>query len=585
MTTAQAPDKTTGMTPSHNSNNETTTTTETTKQKNHVDDDDDDDDDDDSLSLTYLSGFGNELSSEVIPGAIPLHRNTPRMTPYRLYTEQLSGTAFTAPRARNRRTWLYRIQPLVLTTTHSPSGTTTTTASDTTTIANDAPTTNTQSGTTITTATTLKTITTTTTTTIASTTTTSPWFLGKCDPATCQAAVDPIRWNPLQGGDGRTTTSSSTKQVDTTVGSAPKVSSGSSNTTVDFLDGFYLLACAGEPRNRVKIYQYRFPTTKSTTSRCLYNTDGDWLMVPHRGTLLVTTELGRMHVSPREIAMIPRNIVFQLTSSTTVTNDDDDESPEMAMCAGYVLEVDSPTGLELPERGPIGANGLANPRDFLHPTAWCVDQANYNNMEFEIWTKHEEQLYQRIIPHSPFNVVGWHGNYLPYKYHLNHFCAVNSVTYDHLDPSVYTVLTCPSAIHGTALADVVVFPPRMVATDSNTLRPPWFHRNVMSEFMGLIDGSYDAKQGSGFQPGGASLHNLGTPHGPDAATYHNAVDDPCDTPIRLDKGMAFMFETYLPLKINPNLHHYQTDYVHCWQGLTDQFTGWDQIPPNNETKR
>lgn len=436
-------------------------------------------------SLEYLSGFGNELSSEAIPGAVPLGRNNPRVAPYGLYTEQLSGTAFTAPRSRNRRTWLYRIQPIVV--QHA---------------SRDL----------------------------------SQW-LGKCDPATCQATVDPIRWDPIK----------EVKEYE----------------NQDFIDTFHLMAQAGSPKNRISIYQYhgRFAPTK----RHLSNADGDWLIVPNMGTVKVFTELGRLIVAPREIVVVPRNIVFQLESDT--------------VCSGYVLEVDSATGLELPERGPIGANGLANARDFLHPTAWCVRKNEYRNGSFEIYTKQEEKLYARTIDHSPFNVVGWHGNYLPYKYDLNRFCAVNSVTYDHMDPSIYTVLTCSSPIAGTALADFVIFPPRVLATDEETFRPPWFHRNCMSEYMGLIDGSYDAKEG-GFVPGGASLHNLGTPHGPDAATHVKAVNDPCEAPVRMDQGMAFMFETYLPLKVSPGaMGRTQPKYLSCWHGLHDDFTGWDVIEP------
>jgi len=196
------------------------------------------------------------------------------------------------------------------------------------------------------------------------------------------------------------------------------------------------------------------------------------------------------------------------------------------------------------------------------------------------------RLFDKPSDHSPYNVVAWHGNYLPYKYDLRKFCAVNSVTYDHLDPSIYTVLTCQSDLPGTALADFVIFPPRIMATDDDTFRPPWFHRNTMSEFMGLIWGQYDAKEG--FRPGGASLHNTMTPHGPDEHTYQKAVEGDCSAPTKFDAGLAFMFESCLPMKVSPQAlaptsspctsQWLDAEYAECWQGLSaDQFTGWDEL--------
>jgi homogentisate 1,2-dioxygenase len=603
-----------------------------------IDDYDDDDNDDDPCGFRYLPGFGNELSSEVLPGAVPVGRNNPRVVNYGLYTEQLSGTSFTTTRHRNRRTWLYRIQPLLATMTvveqnhHGlPAGM-------------------------------------------------SP-FLGKCDPATCVSVVDPIRWNPLFVGGGRGSTatgSSSTSDASGTgtaaaaTTSAPTTTKNDDQTTTtttairpndadddhdhdddakeeeeedqegggeeeDFLDGFYLMACAGEPRNRLAIYQYRFPAgsgggdgrpnqnnNQNTIQRFLSNTDGDWLIVPQHGSLVVTTELGRLYVAPREICVVPRNIYFQLTGAATTTMasrgggavttaeekeaEPASEQTTKAFCTGYVLEVDSPLGWELPERGVLGANGLANARDFLYPTAYCAadptttataDPTDRPIKLYHLYTKQNERLSVRTITHHPCNVVGWHGNYLPYKYHLDRFCAMNSVTYDHPDPSIHTVLTCASPVPGTALADFVVFVPHrnLTATDNDTYRPPWFHRNVMSEYMGLIDGTYDAKTGGGFLPGGASLHNLGVPHGPDAITHAMAIADPGTTAGRpvgtssatttpattattttTTAGMAFMFETYLPLLVNPvMLAQAQPDYLQCWRGLDDHFTGWEQL--------
>jgi homogentisate 1,2-dioxygenase len=305
------------------------------------------------------------------------------------------------------------------------------------------------------------------------------------------------------------------------------------------------------------------------------------------GTLQIITELGRMAVAPTEIAVIPQGIVFQINPIVDPADDSDDASSSCS-CAGYVLEIFSHATFQLPELGPIGANGLANPRDFLHPVAWCVPTKQAYQQCNTILTKMHNELFARTVDHSPYNVVAWHGNYLPYKYDLNRFCAVNSVTYDHLDPSLSTVLTCQHA-NGTALADFVLFPPRVLATDSNTLRPPWFHRNVMSEYMGLIYGSYDAKAETGaFVPGGASLHNCMTPHGPDAVAYQRAVADPCDHPVLLQGGMAFMFETCLSLKVTKQAlldpEWRDMGYAACWQGLTaDLFTGWNALLQEHDT--
>ena len=447
----------------------------------------------------YLPGFGNELSSEVIPGALPIGRNNPKNVPYGLYTEQLSGTSFTTPRATNRRTWLYRIQPSVANAAHE------------------------------------------------STTRPLGHCLGGGSPDECVGGiVDPLRWDrPAAAVDNDT------------------------DATTDFIDALQLTAAAQSgPKHGLSIYQYRGRLALSP--RHLMNTDGDLVLVPSHGMLRVETELGRLTIAPREIGVIPRGIVFRMTCDDTHD------------AGGYVLEVDSPTGLQLPELGPIGANGLANPRDFLHPVAWSSshNKDTYNVSSLLI-TKSSSQLYSRPLSHSPYNVIAWHGNYLPYKYNLHRFCPANAVVYDHLDPSIYTVLTCPSGTSdGTALVDLVVFPPtRVLATDQDTLRPPWFHRNMpMSEYMGLIDGSYDAKQGGGFVPGGASLHNACVPHGPDALTYARAVADPCEQPTRLHGGMAFMIETYLPLRVHPHvLARAQPEYRACWEGLEDTFTGWDAL--------
>lgn len=442
--------------------------------------------------LAYFSGFGNTFESEVLEGALPIGRNNPRLVPYNLYAEQLSGTAFTAPRVENRRVWLYRIQPSVVVGDAQPTGR----------------------------------------------------VFGETSRKDCRPTVDPLRWRPF--------------------GLQPNV---------DFVDGTRLLCHGGDPacKQGLAIYMYSCGQSMSATRTCMYNTDGEWLLVPQQGTLQVITEMGELRVEPCEICVLPRGMVFQINM---IAN-----GAEETAARGYLLEIYS-GGFQLPELGPIGSNGLANARDFLYPTAACVLSQEAYQQSHRIVTKLDGKLYEKTSDHSPFNVVAWHGNYLPYKYDLRRFCAVNSVTYDHLDPSIYTVLTCQTDRIGTAMADFVIFPPRIMATDSNTFRPPWYHRNTMSEFMGLIAGQYDAKEG--FMPGGASLHNCMTPHGPDEATHRKATADACEKPTKFDGGLAFMFETCLPLNVAPAALDEASgwregEYTDCWQVLVDNFSGWDQL--------
>uniref|UniRef100_A0A7S3KWR8 homogentisate 1,2-dioxygenase n=1 Tax=Amphora coffeiformis TaxID=265554 RepID=A0A7S3KWR8_9STRA len=492
---------------------------------NNIDDKDKDKD-------MYQTGFGNTFESQVLTGALPVGQNNPRLVPYNLYTEQLSGTAFTAPRCENRRVWLYRIQPSVV-----QQGDTTVRA-----LAADE-----EQG------------------------QTSPCYFGGCAPQDCQAQVNPLRWRPF-----------------------PTIHPA--HEKVDFVQGMQLMCHGGDPSTKhgLAIYMYSFGASmknekKLSTShtqppppRAMYNADGDFLLVPQQGTLEVVTEMGKLLVEPCEICVIPRGMVFQINLESSDGEEEEDEEA----ARGYVLEIYN-GGFQLPELGPIGSNGLANARDFLYPKASCVSSPLEYKTPHQIVIKMDARLYEKTSPHSPFNVVAWHGNYLPYKYDLRRFCAVNSVTYDHLDPSIYTVLTCQTDHAGTALADFVIFPPRIMATDPNTFRPPWFHRNTMSEFMGLIQGKYDAKED--FVAGGASLHNCMTPHGPDTDTYNKATNDPCDSPTKFDGGLAFMFETCLPLKVAPaaleNPAWREMTYAECWQGLADNFTGWDALQKQQQKKK
>jgi len=277
-------------------------------------------------------------------------------------------------------------------------------------------------------------------------------------------------------------------------------------------------------------------------------------MVPQAGRLRIATELGVIEIEPQEIAVIPRGVRFRVELSD-------------AEARGYVCE-NFGAPLRLPDLGPIGSNGLANARDFLTPNAAYEDIDG----DFELVAKFQGHLWRAKIDHSPLDVVGWHGNYAPYKYDLRRFNAIGSISYDHPDPSIFLVLHSPSDTAGVSNMDFAIFPPRwLVAQD--TFRPPWFHRNIASEFMGLIHGEYDAKA-EGFLPGGASLHNSMSGHGPDAETFDKASAADLSKPNVITDTMAFMFETRAVIRPTaqalaaPEL---QQDYWRCWQGLKKNF--------------
>ncbi|HYR28328.1 MAG TPA: homogentisate 1,2-dioxygenase [Thermoanaerobaculia bacterium] len=315
----------------------------------------------------------------------------------------------------------------------------------------------------------------------------------------------------------------------------------------DFVDT--LTTIAGNEGVAVHIYA----ASRSMEGRYFYDADGELLLVPERGAIILRTELGNIHAQPGEIAVIPRGTKFR------VELEDED-------ARGYVCE-NFGAPLRLPDLGPIGSNGLANPRDFLTPVAAYEDVEG----DFELVAKFGGTLWSARIDHSPLDVVAWHGNYAPYKYDLGKFNVINTVSFDHPDPSIFTVLTSPSDTPGVANVDFVIFPPRwMVAED--TFRPPYFHRNVMNEYMGLIRGAYDAKA-EGFTPGGGSLHNCMSGHGPDAATFEAATSAKLE-PKYLDDTLAFMFESrhiFRPTMFAMETPSRQRDYWKCWQGLKKHF--------------
>jgi homogentisate 1,2-dioxygenase len=423
--------------------------------------------------LKYQSGFGNEFATEAVKGALPEGQNAPQKAPLGLYTEQLSGTAFTAPRATNRRTWTYRIRPSV---THKPF---------------------TETGT----------------------------GLFRSGPFTeLPTPPNQMRWNPIPMPEKKT----------------------------DFVDGIVTMGGSGDPAMQIGVGLHLYAANVSMRGRYFYNADGEMMIVPQQGTLRVHTELGILGLTPGEIGVVPRGMKMRV---------DLEGASRGYICENYGLP------FRLPELGAIGANGLANARDFLTPVAAYEDKEG----DFKIVGKFLGHMWEAEIDHSPLDVVAWHGNYAPYKYDLARFNCINTVSFDHPDPSIYTVMTSPSVMAGTANVDFAIFPPRWLVAE-HTFRPPWFHRNLMNEFMGLVFGEYDAKA-EGFLPGGASLHNCMSGHGPDAETFEKASKAELK-PVKLDNTLAFMFETGLPVrptKFALETKILQHEYFECWQGLKKHF--------------
>ena len=324
-------------------------------------------------------------------------------------------------------------------------------------------------------------------------------------------------------------------------------------TRTDFVDGLVTIAGNGDIDAGAGIGIHLYAANRSMEGRFFYDADGELLFVPERGTIVLRTELGNIDLAPGEIAVIPRGTKFRVE----LAGDD---------ARGYLCE-NFGAPFRLPDLGPIGANGLANPRDFLTPGAAFEDVEG----DFELIAKFGGSLWSARIDHSPLDVVAWHGNYAPYKYDLARFNAINTVSFDHPDPSIFTVLTSPSDTPGTANCDFVIFPPRWMVAE-NTFRPPYFHRNIMNEYMGLIYGVYDAKS-EGFVPGGGSLHNCMSGHGPDAATFEAATNAKLE-PRYIADTLAFMFESrYVirPTRFALETPLLQRDYWRCWNGLKKHF--------------
>jgi len=422
------------------------------------------------------AGFGNQLHSQAVPDTLPVGRNSPQRPALGLYAELLSGSAFTAPRAENRRTWLYRRQPSVVVGAYTPYGQTW-------------------------------------------------WKTGAAEGE--RAAPDPLRWHPTE---------------------VPSADS----EALDFIDGLRTMVVNGDVDAQTGVAVHLVLANRSM-QRAFVNADGEMLLIPQQGALTLTTELGVLEVAPGEIALLPRGMAFKVAVHGPT---------RLWACENYGAP------FRLPELGPIGSNGLADPRDFIAPNAAFEAQSQ----PMQIIKKFGGRLWQTQAASSPFNVVAWHGNLVPFKYDTARFMVIGSISHDHPDPSIFTVLTSPSDTPGTANCDFVIFPPRWLVME-NTFRPPWYHRNLMSEFMGLVHGQYDAKP-EGFRPGGMSLHNGMVPHGPDAEAFERATNSTL-APQKLDHTLAFMLESrwcFKPTAYALGGGALDTDYAGCWAGLRDHFS-------------
>jgi homogentisate 1,2-dioxygenase len=436
--------------------------------------------------LAYQSGFGNTFSTEAVKGALPVGQNSPQRPPLGLYPEVLSGSAFTAPRAENLSTWMYKLRPSAMHPAFRR-------------IANG--------------------------------------LLRSGPFDQLETPPNRLRWNPFP---------LPTKPT-------------------DFLDGLMTLAGSGDATAQSGIAVHLYCANRSMKDRYFCNADGELMLVPQQGALLVATELGRLEVAPGDVAVVPRGMKFKVE----LLNDKGVAQRGAGVAArGYVCE-NYGQPFRLPELGPIGAQGLAQRRDFRAPVAAFEDRSG----RCQLVSKFLGALWATELKHSPLDVVAWHGNCAPYKYDLARFMVINTVSFDHADPSIFTVLTSPSGQPGVANCDFVIFPPRWMVAE-HSFRPPWFHRNVMSELMGLVKGVYDAKA-EGFLPGGVSIHNCMQGHGPDLATFEKASAAELK-PHKIQDSLAFMWESrwvFRPTRAAMQSRALQQNYDSRWDGYRKLFKG------------
>ncbi|WP_036699038.1 homogentisate 1,2-dioxygenase [Paracoccus sp. J39] len=426
----------------------------------------------------YMPGFGNDFETEALPGALPQGQNSPQKCEYGLYAEQLSGTAFTAPRGQNERTWCYRIRPSVRHT------------GDFAVIE-------------------------------------LPHWKTAPNLRDDIVSLGQYRWDPIPVPEEELT----------------------------WITGMRTMTTAGDVNIQVGMASHVYLVTQSMQDEYFFSADSELLVVPQEGRLRFCTELGVIDLEPKEIAIIPRGLVYRVEVL---------EGPARGfVCENYGQKFD------LPNRGPIGANCLANPRDFKCPVAAFEDREARSRVVIK-WCG---RFHETWIDHSPLDVVAWHGNYCPYKYDLRTYSPVGAILFDHPDPSIFTVLTAPSGQEGTANIDFVLFRERWMVAE-HSFRPPWYHKNIMSELMGNIYGIYDAKP-QGFAPGGISLHNCMLPHGPDRDAFEGASNAALK-PEKLEETMSFMFETRFPQHLTEFAAReapMQKDYIEVWNRLEKKFDG------------
>ena len=430
----------------------------------------------DDFGVEYQSGFGNEHATEAEPGVLPIGQNSPQRVAHDLYTEQLTGSAFTVARADALRTWMYRIRPSVRHVTG----------------------------------------------------------LRDVDPGNirtspCREGAPPVaqlRWSPIPVGDEPAT----------------------------WLSGLCTLAANGDAHTQRGAATHLYFANESMVDEVFADADGELLILPQQGTLRLVTELGTLTVGPAELATVPRGVKFRVELM--------EETARGYVCENYGAP------FRLPDPGLIGVDALAMPRDFLYPVAGYEPADRPTRLVF----KHDGRLLETHLPHSPLDVVAWHGNYAPYKYDLRSYCPLGPLLFDHPAPSIWTLLTSPSESPGTANIDFVLFRERW-AVQEHTFRPPWYHSNVMSELMGLIEGTYDAKL-EGFLPGGVSIHNAFLPHGPDIDAYDAGTTAELE-PRRMADMLAFMFESryaWIPTAWAAGLGELQDGYTDAWMPLDDRST-------------
>ena len=428
----------------------------------------------------YMPGFGNDFETEALPGALPQGQNSPQKCNYGRYAEQLSGTACTAPRGQNERTWCYRIRPSVKHTGRFAE-------------------------------------------------IDVPYWKTAPNVVPKVTSLGQYRWDPV-----------------------PMPAAGEALT---WLTGLRTITTAGAVNTQVGMASHIYLVTRSMQDEYFFSADSELLVVPQEGRLRFCTELGVIDLEPKEIAILPRGLVYRVEVL--------DGPARGFVCENYGQKFD------LPGRGPIGANCLANPRDFKCPVAAFEDREARSRVVIK-WCG---SFHETWIDHSPLDVVAWHGNYCAYKYDLRTYSPVGSILFDHPDPSIFTVLTAPSGQEGTANIDFVLFRERWMVAE-HSFRPPWYHKNIMSELMGNIYGIYDAKP-KGFVPGGMSLHNCMLPHGPDRAAFEHGSTEPM-VPVYQAETMQFMFETRFPQHLTAfaaTEAPMQDDYIDCWDSLEKKFDG------------